>query len=52
MPKPRLKLDPERADGVARLHDLGDGRYRVEGPLDYFTTATILEESEEKFHPR
>lgn len=49
MPKPRLKLSSGRADSVAHLQDLGDGRYRVEGPLDYFTTATILEESEEKF---
>lgn len=52
MPKPKQKpesnlLAPQECEAV--LHDLGDGRYRVEGPLNYLTAPEILEDSEEKF---
>jgi phospholipid transport system transporter-binding protein len=49
VPKPKHKISAGHPENAAELQDLGDGRYRIEGPLDYFTATTILEESEEKF---
>ena len=50
MPKPDGKSwKAHDSAGKAELKDLGDGRYRVEGPLNYFTAARLLEKSEEKF---
>ena len=50
MQKPDANLSRARDSArKAELKDLGDGRYRVECPLNYYTAARILEKSEEKF---